>query len=147
MHWRAHQQSHAACADAENDGGLTPLHSAALGNSLSCAQLLLDAGADRNAIDRDGRTPCDHAPEAAEKLHQLLKPSAAARKLPGATQATLNGVPAEEQSPSQAFAVSFYPTPLRQSLYSSPMPSLDSADQFSQASCCWMRLTVNGPVS
>ena len=106
VHWHVLQESVAACADAENDGGLTPLHSAALGSSLSCAQLLLDAGADRNATDRDGRTPSDHAPEAAEKLRLLLKPSAAAKKLPGATQANLNGVPAEEQSPSQAFAVS-----------------------------------------
>ena len=106
MHWRAYQESIAACADAESDSGLTPLHCAALGNSLSCAQLLLDAGADRNATDRDDRTPCDHAPEAAEKLRALLKPSAAAKKLPGASQASLNGVPAEDQSPSQAFAVS-----------------------------------------
>ena len=95
-----------AHADAGNDGALTPLHCAALGSSPSCAQLLLDAGADRDAVDGSGQTPSERAPEAAEALRRLLKPSAAARKLPGATQATLNGLPPEEQSPSQAFAVS-----------------------------------------
>ena len=102
----AHSCGAHAPADAENEAGLTPLHCAALGNSLSVAQLLLDAGADRNATDRGGQTPCEHAPEASEKLRQLLKPSAAAKSLPGAAQATLNGVPTDQQSPAQAFAVS-----------------------------------------
>jgi len=89
---------------------LTPLHCAALGNSVECAQLLLDAGADKDTTDKDGRTPCDHVPETSQKLRQLLKASAAAPKLPGATQPTLNGVPAEQQSLSQAFAVSHITT-------------------------------------
>ena len=53
-------------ADAENEEGLTPLHCAAIGNSAECAQLLLDAKADRNAIDRKGRMPCNCAPESAQ---------------------------------------------------------------------------------
>ncbi len=52
--------------DADNEEGLTPLHCAAVGSSAQCAQLLLDAKADRNAVDREGRTPCDHAPESAQ---------------------------------------------------------------------------------
>ena len=53
-------------ADAENEEGLTPLHCAAIGNSAECVQLLLDAKADRNVADHEGRTPCDHAPESAQ---------------------------------------------------------------------------------
>ena len=96
-------------ADAENEEGLTPLHCAALGNSAESAQFLLHARADRNAVDRSGATPCELAPAAAEKLRHLLKvdDAVAARKLPGTTQATTNGVPVEQQTPSQAFAVSY----------------------------------------
>ena len=52
--------------DAENEEGLTPLHCAAIGNSAECVQLLLDAKADRDVADREGCTPCDHAPESAQ---------------------------------------------------------------------------------
>ena len=52
--------------DAENEEGLTPLHCAAIGSSAECAQLLQDAKADRNAVDREGRTPCNHVPESAQ---------------------------------------------------------------------------------
>ena len=95
-----------ACADARNEEGFTPLHCAAMGASLECAQLLLEAGADRNATDRGGAVPWAHVPEAAGKLRALLEPAGPAQKLPRATQASVNGVPAEQQTPDQAFAVS-----------------------------------------
>lgn len=95
-----------ACADAESAEGFTPLHCAAMGGSLECAQLLLEAGADRNATDRGGAVPWAHVPEAAGKLLALLKPAGPAQNLPGATQASVNGIPAEQQTHDQAFAVS-----------------------------------------
>ena len=77
-----------------------------MGGSLECAQLLLEAGADRNATDRGGAVPWAHVPEAAGKLRALLEPAGPAQKLPRATQAYVNGVTAEQQTPDQAFAVS-----------------------------------------
>ena len=95
-----------ACADAESEEGFTPLHCAAMGASLECTQLLLEAGADRNATDRGGAVPWAHVPEAAGKMRALLKPAGPAQKLPGATQASVDGAPAEQQTRDQDFAVS-----------------------------------------
>ena len=42
-------------ADDANEGGLTPLHSAALGGSAACAELLLEMGALPDLAAADGR--------------------------------------------------------------------------------------------
>ena len=49
--------------DAKDDAGFTPLHEAAMDNSLDVARLLLDRGAEVDAKDNDGNTPLHGAAE------------------------------------------------------------------------------------
>src|SRR5580704_14824566 len=51
-----------------DENGMTPLHIAIDSRRKACVWLLLEAGADRNARDRQGRTPFD----AAEKISDPL---------------------------------------------------------------------------
>jgi ankyrin repeat protein len=46
---------------ARNKGGLTPLHMAAADGTPANLKVLLDAGADGKAKDKDGKTPRDDA--------------------------------------------------------------------------------------
>lgn len=61
--------------NAPDDEGLTPLHLTVQNNSIHTAALLLFAGANRQAKDKNGLTPYDTAEEldAPEELIQLLK--------------------------------------------------------------------------
>jgi ankyrin repeat protein len=56
-----------AKADAEDEDGLTPLHYAAMANSLLAAQALVEAGASPQARDAAGRLPADYSSSAAIK--------------------------------------------------------------------------------
>jgi hypothetical protein len=51
--------AHGADPNTRHDGGITPLHWAVQVPQLESARLLIDAGADVNAKDRQGRTPLD----------------------------------------------------------------------------------------
>ncbi len=46
--------------NANDHWGTTPLHAAAHANQAVIAQLLIDAGADVNAKDMNGKTPLHH---------------------------------------------------------------------------------------
>ncbi|MDG2403928.1 MAG: ankyrin repeat domain-containing protein [Paracoccaceae bacterium] len=46
---------------ARNKGGFTPLHMAAADGTPANLKVLLDAGADGKAKDKDGKTPWDDA--------------------------------------------------------------------------------------
>ena len=55
------------------DGDRTPLHWAAARGSLRCILLLLDAGADKTAVNASGQTPAELATEAGQILaHDLI---------------------------------------------------------------------------
>ena len=53
-----------------DENGMTPLHIAIDSRKRACAWLLLDAGADREARDRQGRTPFDVAEKIADPLER-----------------------------------------------------------------------------
>lgn len=73
---------HLSAQAAANAEGATPLHAAALGNSVQCARLLLDGGAAADVRDVAGRTAAD----------LVLPPAADSNKLghldPGAKDAS-----------------------------------------------------------
>lgn len=60
--------SHGADANARNDVRETPLHAATAGNpgAVAVVQVLLEAGADRSASDRQGKTAAQRALEQAD---------------------------------------------------------------------------------
>ncbi|MHB9134068.1 MAG: ankyrin repeat domain-containing protein [Armatimonadota bacterium] len=64
---------------AKDDNGLTPLHWAAAAGKISVVQLLLDKGADVNAVDTSGRTPLHGAAGNGQKdiIEKLLLPKGA----------------------------------------------------------------------
>ncbi|KAK2464208.1 hypothetical protein APHAL10511_003665 [Amanita phalloides] len=53
--------SHNADVDARDRNGYTPLHFAGLSGSVKCAQVLLEAGADREIVNALGKTPAEIA--------------------------------------------------------------------------------------
>ncbi|CAD7698855.1 unnamed protein product [Ostreobium quekettii] len=62
-------------------GGVTPLHSAAVGGSAACVELLLESGVDPSAVDGEDKTALDWATEAGgEAAAAVLKKRAAKRK-------------------------------------------------------------------
>ena len=70
-----HLLAHDANPNAADDEGLTPLHLTVQNGSIQTAALLIEAGANRKAKDKQGLTPYDTAQEldAPEELIKLLK--------------------------------------------------------------------------
>mmetsp|Transcript_55618 Transcript_55618/g.86383 ORF Transcript_55618/g.86383 Transcript_55618/m.86383 type:complete len:191 (+) Transcript_55618:40-612(+) len=52
-----------ACANAEDEDGMSPLQLAASGNSIDVCQLLLDSGAQVDHLDDEGRGVLEHLPK------------------------------------------------------------------------------------
>ncbi|EIE20348.1 hypothetical protein COCSUDRAFT_83548 [Coccomyxa subellipsoidea C-169] len=86
--------------DVDNPEALSPLHCAALADSVPCAKLLLGAKADPALAASDGRLAFDCAPEKSEALRKLLKTSAASKPAKASSSVQTE----KELTPVEAFA-------------------------------------------
>jgi len=59
---------HGADPNAAQDGGFTPLHSAAQNDDRASVEALLAAGADPSLVSDDGKRPADLAGEGVREL-------------------------------------------------------------------------------
>ncbi|PRW33536.1 Cellulose synthase [Chlorella sorokiniana] len=86
-----------------NAEGVTPLHSAALGGCVRCAQALLDAGADPALTDAEGRLPAELAAPQDERMRELLKTKGRSKAKPAAAAAAKAGSTPATQSAQEQF--------------------------------------------